>query len=74
MKDQIVMSKINGNVAVAIPLFRNIYDDTLDRVANYLIAFSNKPVAYAIDCGPEIGIQLMNAEFAENNLIFLGDL
>lgn len=73
MKDQIVMSPNNGQLAIAIPLFRRVEDDVLEKVDNFVIAFSSKPVAYAIDMG-EHGIQLMNAEFVEKNLEFLGEL
>ena len=74
MKDKLVMSKTNGECAIAIPLFRLIQDDALDKIENYVIAFNDtKPFAYCIDCG-EHGIQLMNADFVENNLEFLGDL
>ena len=74
MKDRIVMSPNNGQLAIAIPLFRCVQDEVLDRVDNFIISFTTKPVAYAIDCGEEVGIQLMNADFVEKNLEFLGEL
>ncbi len=75
MKDQVVMSKNNGQLAVAIPLFR-IGEDSmfLEKFEGYSLIVSNdKAVAYAVDCGDE-GIHLLNAEFVEKNLEFLGEL
>lgn len=73
MKDQIIVSKINGECAVAIPLFRLCEDKILDRVGNYIISFnSQKPVAYAVDMGDSI--QLINAEYLEENVHFIGEL
>lgn len=73
MKDQIIMSKTNGNCAVAVPLFRLIEDDALSKIDNYLIAFNDsKPVAFAVDMGDSV--QLMNAEFLKDKVEWLGDL
>lgn len=73
MKDQIIMSKTNGNCAVAVPLFRLIEDDALSKIDNYIIAFNDsKPVAFAVDMGDSV--QLMNAEFLKDKVEWLGDL
>lgn len=75
MKDQIAMSKTNGACCIAIPLFRWHHDEeSLGELKDYSLFFATniKPVAYVLDVG-EIG-QLVNAEFAEKHLEFLGDL
>lgn len=73
MKDQLIMSKLNGECAVAIPLFRLVEDDVLDKVEGYTICFNtDKPLAYAVDMGESI--QLMNAEFLQDKVEWLGDL
>jgi len=75
MKDQIVMSPNNAFCAVAIPLYRICHEQELAKMEGHTLLLTNtKPSAYAIDCGPEGGTQLMNADFVEKNLIFLGDL
>lgn len=73
MKDQIIMSKTNGNCAVAVPLFRLIEDEMLSKIDSYVIAFNDsKPVAYAVDIGDSV--QLMNADFLKDKVEWLGDL
>ena len=76
MKDQVVMSPNNGQLALAIPLFRRHYDEEIANLAGYTVSLTkDKPVAYALDCGPEVQvIQVFNAEWVQNNLEFLGDL
>ncbi len=76
MKDQVVMSKTNGQLAIAIPLFRWHHQEHIGNLDGYSIALTNnRPLAYVIDCGPGMGIpQLMNAKFIETHLEFLGDL
>lgn len=74
MQDQVLMSPINGALCVGVPLYRR--HDMTDNNFGYKIYFSaeeEKPVAYAIDFGAET-LQLMNAEWIEENLEFLGDL
>jgi hypothetical protein len=73
MKDQIIISKENGNCAVAVPLFRICDDDTLDEVEGYVITFNSlKPIAYAVDVGEQV--TLMNAEFLQDKVEWVGDL
>lgn len=76
MKDQIVMSKTNGEIGIAVPLFRYHYSDELANLEGYVISVTDsKPLAYVIDAGPAHGSpQLMNAKIVEENLEFLGDL
>lgn len=74
MKDQVIMSPNNGQLAIAVPLFRLVHEENLGKLEGYSIQLTNeKPVACAIDCD-EAGIQLMNAEFVEKSVEFLGDL
>lgn len=73
MKDQVYMSPMNGNLVVAVPLFRFQSEEVLEQLEGYSISLTNgKPIAYAIDMGESI--QLMNAEFVESKLECLGDL
>lgn len=76
MRDQVVMSKTNGQLAIAIPLYRRHYEENLGKMEGYSIALTtDEPLAYVIDCGPEGGSpQLFNTKFCESNLTFLGDL
>lgn len=66
----------NGQIAIAVPLFRMHHSEELTGLdGGYSLQLSNnKPIAYAIDCGPAVGITLMNANFVEKNLEFLGEL
>ena len=74
MRDQVVMSPMNGQLAIAVPLYRLDYEHELEANPGYSICVhGGKPVAYAIDCG-DAGIHLMNADFVEHNLEFLGEL
>jgi hypothetical protein len=75
MKDQIVMSKTNGQLAVCIPLYRITYEDLIGEQAGYkmmLTAAGPHPVAWVIDCG--FACQLANPKFVKKHLVFLGDL
>lgn len=73
MKDKVVMSKINGQLAVAIPLFRLQDSQELVSLSCYMVTFLNeKPLAYVVECFDEC--QLMNSDYVENNLEVLGDL
>lgn len=74
MRDQVAMSKANGELMVVIPLFRNHYTEKLEHLKGYsVLLFGDAPIAYAIE-HPDIGVRLFNAEFVHNNLEFLGDL
>jgi hypothetical protein len=72
------MSKVNGHLAIAIPLYRRheMDDTTLPSPdATYrikMICEEDKPIAYVIDVG--YARQLVNYVFAHDNLEFLGDL
>jgi len=73
MKDQIIISKENGNCAVAVPLFRLVEDDAVDRINQYIVVFNmSKPIAYAVDVGEQV--TLMNAEFLQDKVEWVGDL
>ncbi len=76
MNDQVVMSKTNAQLAVAIPLYRRIEETSLGKLEGYSLSVTNadEPPAFAIDCGDEVGIHLMSAAFVEKHLEFLGDL
>lgn len=76
MKDQVVMSKTNGQLAIAVPLFRVHHEEELGAMEGYTISLTNsKPLAYVLDCGPGQGNpQIFNAAFCETNLEFLGDV
>lgn len=75
MKDQVVMSKTNGQLAIAVPLFRMVKSDLIESLAGFNIMLTRtKPIAYALDCGDEVGISLVNADFVDKNAEFLGDL
>lgn len=77
MRDQVVMSKVNGELAIAVPLFRWDQENEIANLAGYSISITNeRPVAYAIE-GSVDGdsfCQLMNTAFVTANLEFLGDL
>ena len=74
MKDQVIMSPINGNLAVAVPLFRMHHEQELAKLEGYTVSLtSEKPLAYVIDAG-EHGTQLVNAEWLEKQALFLGEL
>lgn len=73
MKDQAALAP-NGELIVAIPLYRYQHEESLGNLDGYSLALTNgKPIAYILDCGP-IGNQMFNAEFVEKNVEFLGDL
>lgn len=76
MRDQVAMSKNNGQIVVAIPLFRYHYQEELANLEGYTVSLTNgKPLAYIIDGGEEMGTpQVMAAAFIESQLEFLGDL
>lgn len=76
MNDQICMSPNNGQLVVAIPLFRIRHTEELAKLEGCSLLLTNeKPLAYVIDGGEEMGQpQVMNAKFIEEQLEFLGDL
>lgn len=72
MRDQIFMAK-DGNTGVAIPLYRLIDEDEIGKIeGSALMVTAQKPIGYCLDCGD--AATLVNAEFAEKHLEFLGDL
>ncbi len=76
MRDKVCMSPNNGQLVVAIPLFRWHHHEHLVNLEGYSISLTNsKPLAYVIDGGKEMGEpQVMSAKFIESQLEFLGDL
>lgn len=77
MKKQVVMSKKNGNICVAIPLFQRDYTE-LDfempgQYSMVLVDSLERPIAYALDIGDENCV-VWSAKFVEEQLEFLGDL
>lgn len=74
MKDQIIISKINGEFAVAIPLFRLLHSNLLDEDSKYVISFNTKkPMAYIIDTGRKY-CEIHTADFIKDKVEWLGDL
>lgn len=76
VKDQVVMSKNNGELCVAIPLFRVHHQEDLGKMEGYSIFLTKeKPIAYVLE-HPELGssLKLFNAEFVETNMEFLSEL
>lgn len=74
MRDQVVMSKANAQLAIAVPLFRWHHEEKLANLQGYSLDLTNSaPLAYVIDCGG-LGCQVFNAAFIEANMEFLGDL
>jgi hypothetical protein len=75
MKDKVLMSKNNAQLVVGIPLFRrHQMDDNNFGYGVLLTIEEENPIAYVIDCGPEIGAKLFNADFVHEYLIDLGEL
>lgn len=73
MKDQIVMSPYNAEVAIAVPLFRIHHEQEITKLEGYSVTLTNeKPLAYVIQTPDDC--QVMSSEFVENSLIFLGEL
>lgn len=73
MKDQVVMSKMNAELAVAVPLFRLAASDDLGSLDGYSLMVSNsKPIAYVL-CVGDVN-QILNAKFVEENCEFLSEL
>ena len=72
MRDQIIVSE-NGQSGIAVPLYRR--HEEHDLIAGFSISlYEDKPLAYAIDFGPEIGKPfLANAQFVESRFVVVGD-
>lgn len=74
MKDQVIMGT-NGEIAVAIPLFRIQLDQELAKIEGYSVTLTNeKPLAYVIDIGDGKTCPILNATYVESKAQFLGDL
>ncbi len=74
MNDQVAMSKGNGQLVIAVPLYRWHRSDEIAALAGYSLSLTeDKPIAYVVDCA-DAGCPLFNAEFVEKNFEFLGDL
>lgn len=71
MKDQVIIGP-SGQLAVAIPLYRNSFESIGDE---YVLTLHqpSRPLAYALDIGNE-NLELANGEFVEKHAEFLGDL
>lgn len=73
MNDQVLLSK-NGQLVVGIPLYRRNEEEIhLEYGIKIGLTYTDKPIAYLIDCGP-YGNILMNEKFVKKNFQFLGDL
>lgn len=71
------MSPNNGQLVVGIPLYQRFsYGDNADSPHGIRICIEDdEPLVYAVDCGPELeNLHFMNAEWVEENMIFLGEL
>lgn len=74
MGELVFMSPNNAQLLIGIPLYTRHNQET-DKYKILIQIESDKPLAYAIDCGPEIDIiQCFNAEWVEENLECLGPL
>lgn len=68
------MSPTNGFLAIAIPLYRLQHEESLGKMEGYSLQLTNgKPLAYVVDVN-QGRPQILNAEWVEKNLEFLGDL
>lgn len=73
MKDQVVMSKHNCELAVAVPLYRKHHSENIASLEGYEISLTkDEPLAYAVDMGDHIW--LFNKEIVETQCVFLGEL
>ncbi len=74
MKDQVILGP-NGELGIAVPLFRYHHEEPLANLEGYSIALTNgKPLAYVIDDGSERVYPIIVAAFVEKKAEFLGDL
>lgn len=74
MKDQIIVSKHNGEVAIAVPLFRWHHSQEIAKIEGYSVSLtSSKPLAYVLDIGTD-NCTIVRAEIIENQCEFIGDL
>ncbi len=70
----VLMSPNNGQLLLGIPLYTRHSEET-DNYKILMQVESDKPVVYAIDCGPELdSIQFFTAEWVDKNLACLGPL
>ena len=74
MNDQVVMSPANSQLCVAIPLFRIQHSENLGKLEGYNLVLTNeKPLAYILNAD-DLFTSIVAAEWAEEKLIFLGEL
>lgn len=74
MQDQVAMSRKNGALCIAIPLYRMDHNEKLASLGGYVFTMhKDKPLMYALDLGAKT-LQAFNAEWVEKNLKFLGEL
>ena len=74
MKDQVVVGP-SGDIAVAIPLYRRLEEIELEKLKGSAIVLTeDKPIAYVLDMGDGLRCPMLDAEYVEKRLIFLGDL
>lgn len=70
----VFMSRNNGQLVVGLPLYLKAKCET-EKFKIGITVQEDQPVAYAIDCGPEIEkIQFFNAPWVEEHLESLGEL
>lgn len=75
MRDQLVMSKNNAEVAIAIPLFRFHKSEESVNTIGYELSIAwpeSKPLAYVLDCGKFCSV--VAAEWVEKHLEFICEL
>lgn len=74
MAHQVVMSKANAQLAIAIPLYQRVGEEGVASLEHYVVSLTaENPIAYIIDNG-EDHCPLINAALAHKYLHFLGDL
>lgn len=75
MKPQVIMSKHNGNLAVAIPVYILLSSEELDVYTDYKIIMVNynKPIGYMLDANSKTS-EFCNKEVIDKNCEWLGDL
>jgi hypothetical protein len=73
MRDQIILGR-NGELAVAVPLYRVQHEEQLGKLDGYIVSLTNsKPLAYILDMGLS-SCPVLNSEIVEQQCDFLGDL
>jgi hypothetical protein len=74
MKDQVILG-VNGELAIAVPLFRRHHEEELVKLDGYTVSLtSEKPLAYILDMGTEDNCPIVNNTVIESQCEFLGDL